>query len=282
MLYISYGAKKSGSTFTYLMTRDLCRAAGYSDPLIPAAARGNERRSDVNTVRDWSPEIVARLDGFVPRETIATLRTHVPATPAIAGLIARGRARHHVGIRDLRDIALSLTDVMARLSARGIDRGRSIRIGDISSTFVELTRNATAMTSWAEIPGALIVPYEEIAFNTHSWLAAICAHMQISVDPEGFEAIMAAARGSPNVKMNVAQPNRHRREMSAADQEAILAAFPDFYARFFPGASVEVEESDDVSKEGAAGAAPAAAAGRSEKRLAKRAQRRAEKRALRG
>jgi hypothetical protein len=219
--------------------------------------------------------VTAAMCAHVPDGETVALRTHVPATPAAVDLITSGRARHHVGIRDLRDIALSLTDVISRLNERGLDRGRIIRPGDISTTFVELERNVDAMTSWADIPGALVIPYEGIAFDTRHWLAAIAANMRLSVDPDRFDDVIATAQGSPSIKMNVAQPLRHRHEMSAADQQTILDRFSAFYERFFPGASVDVSDESRPVRDDAVPAADHATgqADMSDKRLAKRALR---------
>ncbi len=239
MLYISYGAKKSASTFTYLLTRELCRAAGHPDPVIPGEVRG-ARGSAVNTVRDWTPEVVASIEAHVPSAEIATLRTHVPATPAAVELVTSGRAKHHVGIRDLRDIAISMMDVILRQAERGLEKNREIKAGDVSSTLEALQNNVDAITSWADIPGGPLVRYENVAFNTRSVLAQIQANLGVFVDEARHDAIIDAALSSKNVKINAARSNRHRTEMSASDQQLILDRFSAFYARFYPDARVDV------------------------------------------
>lgn len=245
MIYIAYGAPKSGSSLTFELTRAMFDVLGYRPIVMSAEARGDRsgKAHYTNTIREFTPDVVAAVEGAEHADTILLLRSHHGASPAIASLIERGLAKHMVGIRDPRDIALSMLDVVVRLAEQ---KGRShptIRAGDLSSTLKTIEANIARITSWADIPGGLILNYEQTAFDHTVTLDAICRQLGLDAPRDSYGVIFERATKRMSGKVNVAKPHRHRRQMSAADQADFLRRFKPFYDRFYPQATVVVDES---------------------------------------
>jgi hypothetical protein len=247
MLYINYGVPKSGSTLTFELARNLLERAGHPQFALSAEVRQDRggRTNYANAVRDWTPEVIASVEAAAPRDTIFLVRTHRNASPEVADLIVRGGARHMVCIRDPRDIALSMLDVVSRLEDQG-RRHENIRPGDLTTTLAGLKVNLDFSLGWADIPGALILDYEQTAFAYQTTLDAICSQLGLGDLRHLYEEVFDAASARMEGKKNAARPHRHRREMSAQQQQVFLDHFADYYARFYPTASVEVQEEDEA------------------------------------
>lgn len=248
MIYVCYGSKKSGSTLAYNLTRILLEAAGHEHISLPPEFLGEQRKQAgyANNIRFWTPELVAAAEVFVPAGRIVPFRTHVGPTTSIADCLAQGRGRLQVTIRDPRDLALSFMDVAERQSLIGFERWDNFLIdrGSFDVVVHKVAQNIGFMTAWADLADAMILKYEETAFTPHVTIRRICEQLQLDLPEEAFDGYFRTASENPNVKRNVAQPARHRREMPAEQQEEILSRFAPFYARFFPDARVDVEESD--------------------------------------
>jgi hypothetical protein len=246
VLYINYGVPKSGSTLTFEMTLKLLELAGHRQFALPAEIRNDKtgRTHYTNTVRDWTDEVIAALEGAAPNDSILLVRTHHLPTEAAARLVARDGARLMVGIRDPRDIALSMLDVVTRLGEKG--RAHTvIQPGALESTFSGLDVHAGYCATWAGMQGALILDYEQTAFSHAVTLDAISAQLGLGDNSEHYPAAFAAATERMEPKKYVARPHRHRREMSASDQQMFLDRYASFYERFYPDAKVVVEDDDE-------------------------------------
>lgn len=246
MLYVSFGLEKAGSTLTANLTRLILEHCGHPHIAFTPEERA-DRRSDgsirvqggqVNNMNHWLPEVVQPIEWRVPPEHIVMLRTHAPPDASITALINDGRGLCHVAVRDLRDIALSLLDVVTLRARVGKPNRTAIRPGDVRSTFEALAVNLVALDQWSAMPGAISLDYENTAFNPAVSIAAICRHLGLDLPTEAYDGIFQQAAANPSGKKNVASSNRHRQEMSADDQAAVLAHFHDFYARYYPDAKV--------------------------------------------
>ena len=282
MLYVSFGLQKAGSTLTANLTRLILERGGHQHISFSPEERADRRRNgslrvqgdQINNINHWLPEVVHRIDQRVPAERIVLLRTHAAPDATIKAVIRDGRARCHLAIRDLRDIALSMLDVVDRRAQLGKANSSAIRQGEVHSTFPAIEADLTSLAQWDEIPGAIALDYEETAFRPPVSIAAICRHLALDLPVEEYDSLFQQAAANPSGKMNVAMPNRHRREMSADDQAAFLSHFHDFYARYYPDAKV-VAEAGQLRVEGYE-------AEREEKRRLKREEKRKEKLAAKG
>ena len=250
MLYISFGLEKGGSTLTANLTKRILEAAGHPHIEFSATDRGQVsadgiakgRGGSINNVKGWLPEIVQTLDQGVPSDRIVLFRTHREPSPEILSVIREGRARCHVALRDPRDIILSLFDTVARKLDRGRGNAAEIEIGNVSSTFQVVGRNIERALEWAEAPGAIILDYENTAFDPTVTISAICTQLGLVISHEQHARLFAEAASRKNGKFNVGRSRRHRLEMKAEDQQAVLDHFTSFYARFYPSARVDVDE----------------------------------------
>ncbi|PWR22839.1 hypothetical protein [Zavarzinia aquatilis] len=248
MIYVSFGLEKAGSTLTANLTRLILERCGH--PHMPLSSRdrgdvkGSETRSrgeQTNNIKDWSPEVVSAVDRLIPADRIVMLRTHSGPGEAILRLIGEGRGICHVALRDLRDVALSMMDVVARKEKLGRPNLTGIVLGEIESTFAAMRGNLDSAYRWGETPGVLFLDYENTAFRPEITIDAICRQLGLDLPRAEYDAIFTEAAANPNGKLNVGVSRRHRREMSARDQAAVLAEFADYYARFYPDAAVTVD-----------------------------------------
>ena len=260
MLYVSFGLEKAGSTLTANLTRHILAEAGHPHMEFSAEERNeikgngqyNRHGGIVNNVNEWHPDVVSLLDSRVPLERCVLFRTHDGPSQAILDLVDAGRAKCHVALRDLRDVTLSLYDVIARQQQRGRPNHTGIVINEARSVFGAIEENLGYAYAWAKARDAIFLDYENTAFDPTVTISSICEHLGLRIPAERHSAIFAEAAAHKNGKLNVGKPHRHRREMSAEDQQLILDHFADFYARFYPDARVIVD--DMAAAESATGA----------------------------
>lgn len=257
MIYICYGAKKAGSTLAYYLTRAVVEAAGHPHLALPAELRQDEQghAGIVNTVRDWNAAVVGMIDKAVSPQRIVTFRTHHGPgrrPTAIQPLIAAGRAKVQVALRDPRDLALSMRDVVTRLRDMGKPR-RGSQLESLDEMMHHIGRNLAFATEWANMPGALVVDYEDTAFRAERTCAAVVEHLGLDLAPTCFPALIDdvnAPENNARNKKRKAMSRRHRHEMPAEEQALFLARFAAFYERFMPDAQVDVEGDASRDAEG--------------------------------
>lgn len=250
MLYVSFGLEKAGSTLTYSITRALLEHAGHRHIVLAASDRQDlpedanpksGRNQYANNVNTWCEAEVRAAEAAAPAGGILTLRTHAGPDESIARAVEDGRALVHVAIRDIRDVALSINDAVARKQLLGKVNDTGINVGDFRSAFRDIEENLRSLDRWADMPGTLVLHYENTAFAPALSIDAICRHLNLDIAPSQFEAIFDKAAANPKNKRNVAESRRHTREMSAEDQAMILDHFAAFYDRYMPDAAVEVD-----------------------------------------
>lgn len=252
MIYICYGAKKAGSTLAYYLTRSLVEAAGHPHLALSAEVRQDEQghAGIVNTVRDWNAAVVGMIDNAVAPQRIVTFRTHHGPgrrPTAIQPLITAGRAKVQVSLRDPRDLALSMRDVVTRLREMGKPR-RGSQLESLDEIMHHIGRNLAFATEWANMPGALVINYEDTAFRAERTCTAVVEHLGLDLGPECFPALIRDVNAPENDARNKkrkAMPQRHRYEMPAEEQALFLERFAAFYDRFMPDARVAVDDEAD-------------------------------------
>ncbi|GLK54286.1 hypothetical protein JOD31_001453 [Methylopila capsulata] len=247
MLYVCFGMEKGGSTYTYYLTQALFEALGHPHVQLSPEVRDDAKGhgGGVNNVRDWRHGVVRSIRLAVPSNALVSLRTHASPSQSILRMLSKGKAKLSVAIRDPRDLALSMRDVATRRQSLGREFKHDVRPDDITSTFSVINANIARVAEWTAAPDALLLHYEETAFSPERTIEKICRHLHLEPPKSGVEAITLQAASWPNGKRNVAQPHRHRREMSAKDQEIVLDRFADFYARYFPDARVLTEDTPE-------------------------------------
>lgn len=250
MIYISFGLKKSGSTLTANLTREVLDKAGHPHVAFTALERGEtshkaligSQGESTNNIKRWTKDVVDTIEQKVPADRIVMLRTHVAPTHNISTLMRDGRAKGHCAIRDLRDVVLSRMDVTVRQEAAGRLTSLDIRFGDVESTFDALERNLISLYRWLDTANTITLDYERTAFAPSETISTICSQLDLKLDEAEYAPIFAKAAGLRSNKMNVGKSQRHASEMKASDQELVLTRFRQYYDRFYPNANVSVQE----------------------------------------
>ena len=169
-------------------------------------------------------------------------RTHAAPSEAVQRAVESGLATCQVAIRDLRDVALSWLDTTAVKLKKGRTNLRGMELRDVVSTFSVMRQNVESTYRWLDMPGAILLEYEETAFRPEVSLRKIGRQLGIDLPEREYDELFAKAASNPSGKRNVAMPRRHVREMTADDQALILQHFADFYRHFYPRATVAVLE----------------------------------------
>jgi hypothetical protein len=248
LIYVSFGHEKGGSTLTALLTKALLERAGHPHMPFSAEARNDIRANGtfnrhgelINNVNEWSQEVVETLVREVPADRIVMFRTHAAPSEAVQCAAESGVATCQVAIRDLRDVALSWLDTTAVKLKKGRTDLRGMELGEVASTFPVMRENVESTYRWLDMPGAIVLEYEETAFRPEVSIRKICRQLGIDFPEREYDELFAKAASNPSGKRNVAIPRRHVREMTAEDQALILQHFADFYRLFYPRAAVAV------------------------------------------
>jgi sulfotransferase family protein len=231
LIIFSYGLTKSGSTLAFQLTRMGCEQAGFDQPQI--AVPGLVVSPRINAIEHVS---AAQADALLEEVRALghpmVLKTHTRCDPAVRALVEAGHARVQVVLRDPRDVALSMLD-NGRLSR---ERGRPAfaEIVTLEDAIAALDNQIESLRGWAALPGAQILHYDDLAFDTVATTARILAHLDLPGDPA---AIAAAVRSGRFTQLNKGIPHRHRAEMTAADSARFRSHFAAFHDDFLHAAA---------------------------------------------
>ena len=188
----------------------------------------------------WSAEVVDTALSKVPAQHVVAFRTHHEPSKNIAAAIEKGQAKVQICVRDPRDLALSMWDVLKQQRAKGRDRPH---LTSLSGMLEHIERNLRYTHKWADLGAPLILNYEQTAFSPEVSLSAISNDVGLIVDSSSFGTIFSDVTSTKNAAQNrnVAKPYRHRREMELSVQEVFLERFQAYYERFLPGSTAVSE-----------------------------------------
>jgi hypothetical protein len=166
----------------------------------------------------------------------AVIKTHGARTPAAARLVDEGRAQVFVSYRDLRDVTLSLIDHGARTrAAGGKDFAEFLKPRD---SITMLTDAVSRMQTWMTDCNPLLVPYDEVAFDTRTTVARIAERLGVHVS---VEEVLDAFKDKQQsiIQFNKGIKDRYKSELDEEDSQLFLTHFHDFYEKYYPEALVE-------------------------------------------
>lgn len=228
-IFISYGITKSASTFAWQLIKRTAIAGGL--PVATLTVRSKRRHTPedyIDPVSEENLRLVAEDVGDAP----VVIKTHGDATPVAVRLVAEGTAQVFASYRDLRDVALSLLDHGAYSRAIGIKDFIEFRevIDTIDSIRVQVKR----FENWVKLGDPLLIPYDEICFETETTVRRVAARLGVAVDAG---AIVEEFRsGKQRIgQFNRGQPRRFEREMDPVLSARFLSQFADYYDRYFAG-----------------------------------------------
>lgn len=232
-LFISYGLTKSGSTLAFQLTSVALEQAGFAQPRLTVPGLVVAPR--INAIEHVNAEQARLL-----RAELAAIghpvvvKTHTRPDPALAEMVRAGQALLHVVLRDPRDIALSMLDNGRQSRARG--KPAFAEFHTLADTFRGLDDQLETFARWAALPGAQVLRYDMLAFDTQRAAQAILTHLNL---PGDARAIAQEVLTNRFTQRNVARPGRHRDEMSEADSAAFRARYAGFYDRYFDPAMLD-------------------------------------------
>lgn len=225
----SYGLTKSGSTLAFQLARVALLRAGHPQPKLTVP--GLIVAKKINAIQHVTPaQADALWDELAQLAGPVVLKTHTQVDPAVAGMIARGRAVAHIVLRDPRDVALSMLD-NARLNRR-VGRPAFTELQTLEDCARAIENQIEILRGWATLPGALILTYDEVAFDTPSAAASIAAQLGIPCDPQ---AVAKEVIDTCFTQFNKGLRDRHRDEMDPETSQAFRRRFAAFYDDFLPG-----------------------------------------------
>jgi hypothetical protein len=205
MIYISYGVPKSASTFTYVVTETVLKAAGYAPVALSEAVKGG--KSPLNYIDAVSWSTIERVRSEIG-EKWAVIKTQGAQDTRLVDAIERGEVFASAVIRDPREIPLSLLDHARRSRQRGIaDFAESETVTD---TFKVLDDSVRRLTRWMNSSKVLLLTYDEISFDTESAVQRIIEQLGISV---GSATVISALPDSRKIsQFNKGARNRYDRK----------------------------------------------------------------------
>lgn len=228
MIYVSYGMPKSASTFTYVVTEAVLKAAGLRVASLSDAAKGGKSR--LNYVDPINAAAVARARAEIGAGSVV-IKTHGAPDKPLLDAIDRGEVFASAVIRDPREIALSLLDHAQRSRRLGI--GDFAEFETIADTFRMLDEQVARLTRWMESSHVLLLIYDEIAFDTEFAIQRIVD--QVGLPVTAAQVLAALPEKAKVEQFNKGVPKRYATEMPEEMQTAFLDRYREFYRRFLGG-----------------------------------------------
>ena len=133
--------------------------------------------------------------------------------------------------RDPRDVALSLLDHGARSRQSGIEDFAKFRtIGD---TIEAIRSEIRKFENWVRLCGPIIIPYDEICFDTRTTVEKIAQRLGLSVNIDAISQQFLANKRLIG-QFNRGEPQRFKREMDPETSDQFVCLFSEYYAKYFP------------------------------------------------
>jgi hypothetical protein len=232
-LYVSFGMTKSASTFAWQLIKQIAQSAGIPVATLTDKSKGRKTWEDyIDLLSETNLQLIAEDIGDAP----VVIKTHGVVTPPIIRRVATGEALAFASYRDLRDIALSLLDHGARSRMNGVPDFASLYT--IEDTLPLLATQVQRFTDWVKFARPLLVPYDEICFDTRTTITRIAERLDVPVDVEEVFGLVESSKRSIR-HFNKGELRRFEREMHPDTGSAIMREFHDFYAEFFPEAMLQ-------------------------------------------
>jgi hypothetical protein len=228
MIVFSYGIQKSGSTLGYQLARVSCEKAGFAQPQLPPDLAGRERKE--NFTPDVSAANIRRLVDFAPGPAPLVVKVHAAldadAWALVRDLIGEGRVKVHAIYRDPREVCLSLVDAGER--ARRSNRPAFHGVVTLDDAIAWTEPQLGAFLNWASLPGAMILRYDALAFDTRATAKAMAAHLGLTLTWWRQRGVLREVLGNRFIQFNKGEPQRHLQEMTPEQLAETTARFATF------------------------------------------------------
>jgi hypothetical protein len=227
-IYICYGITKSASTFAWQLIKRIAISGGLPIATLTAKSKGANSPEDyIDPVSAQKLNLIKEDVGDLP----VVIKTHGGVTPAAARAVAEGTAQVFVSYRDLREVALSLLDHGARSRRKGTKD--FARFYEVSDTLEDIKTQTQRLEGWVRACDPLLLPYDEICFDTPSTIYRIAERLGVSVD---IESICAEFRSNKQLigQFNKGEKGRFEREMDTVTSALFIKSFARYYRTYFP------------------------------------------------
>ncbi|HEX3870735.1 MAG TPA: hypothetical protein VHV77_09880, partial [Pirellulales bacterium] len=198
-------------------------------------------------IEQLTPQAIERIGEDIGDASVV-IKTHSGLTPATSQLLTGRGVRVFASYRDPRDVALSLLDHGARSRKLGIKDFATFHT--VRDTIPLLRTQVRLFRDWAKFPGTLIIPYDEISFNTQTTISRVADHLGVSVDVDRIFVEFDSAKDKI-VQFNKGVRSRHKTEMDEATNEMFLNMFKGFYAAFFASTEAGGKTVSSIGQESA-------------------------------
>ncbi len=236
-LIISYGIPKSASTFAWQLIKKTAIAGGL--PIATPTFKSKKVNSPEDYIDPLSEENLRLLHADTGAFPVV-VKTHGGITPAVANLIASGNAAVFLSYRDLRDVALSLLDHGQRSRALGIDDFADLHTPEETISLLET--QIQRFDSWVTSCDPVLIPYDEICFDTSKTISRVAERLDVVVDIETILREFAENKRSIG-QFNKGKRARYETEMTDDISARFISAFPQYYSKYFPDALNTLQQS---------------------------------------
>ena len=178
-IHIYYGITKSASTFAWQLIKRTAISESIPIATLTAKSKGANSPEDyIDPVSEKNFDLIKSDVGDLP----VVIKTHGGVTPVAVKLVAKGTAQVFASYRDLRDVALSLLDHGARSRAKGIKDFTEFH--ELEDTLQDIKDQVQKFENWVRSCNPLLLPYDELCFDTRSAISKIAASLGVS-DAQG-------------------------------------------------------------------------------------------------
>jgi tRNA (mo5U34)-methyltransferase len=227
-IFISYGITKSASTFAWQLIKRTAIAGGLPVATLTAGSKGIDSPEDY--IDPVSDENLRKIEADVGNAPVV-IKTHGGVTPAVVRLLAEGTAQVFASYRDPRDVALSLLDHGARSREIGIKDFAEFH--EVKDTIETIKIQIQKFENWVRTCEPLLIPYDEICFDTRRTIARVAERVGVSVD---VDRVFAEFNSNKNLigQFNKGDSRRFEREIDRETSLYFLEIFNEYYNKFFP------------------------------------------------
>jgi hypothetical protein len=231
MLVLCYGLTKSGSTLAFELIKGLLEAAGHKQDKLPDGPVNPGHH--INYVKPLTRNRLTEILAAVGDRWIA-VKTHSgiadPLFVYVERLQREGRLQLVVSYRDPRDICLSMLD--AGEASRAAGEKAFSDITDLTVAASKVAEQADKFYRWAAVSGALLLPYDTVAFDPDTAIDQIENCLGLHADHERAKRY---AFQEAFTQKNKAQRNRFLDEMTGQQKRELKELFSTFISNFIDG-----------------------------------------------
>lgn len=231
MLLLCYGLTRSGSTLAFELVRGILANAGHTQERLPDGPVTSGH--SINYVEAVTRKKLEELLAAAGDRWIA-VKTHSGMADSLFMYVERLQKEKRLQLiasyRDPRDICLSLVD--AGKAARASNLHAFSENTDLNVAAGRVATQIENFLKWASVPGALLLPYDAVAFHPDDAIERIAGVFGLRPDKE---TVKRYAFHQAFTQKSRARPNRYLDELSLEQNREFHERFETFISNFIEG-----------------------------------------------